>query len=48
MRRLHDLWRRYRQATLGAVTDAELLQRFVRQGDEGAFSELVDRLGPLV
>ena len=30
------------------ATDADLLGRFARHGDEAAFAELVDRLGPLV
>jgi RNA polymerase sigma factor (sigma-70 family) len=48
MRRLHDLWRRGRRAARSATSDAELLDRFARDGDHSAFAELVDRLGPLV
>jgi RNA polymerase sigma factor (sigma-70 family) len=32
----------------GRGADAELLARFVHQGDESAFAELVDRYGPMV
>src|SRR5262245_26453345 len=32
----------------GDLTDRQLLERFVRQGDEAAFTALVQRHGPLV
>src|SRR5262245_31164696 len=33
---------------LGALTDSELLERFVRQHEEAAFAALVQRHGPMV
>ena len=40
--------RRQRQSPSGAVTDAQLLERFLRQRDEAAFGLLMRRHGPLV
>ncbi|MBL8793955.1 MAG: sigma-70 family RNA polymerase sigma factor [Planctomycetia bacterium] len=37
-----------RAAGVGAESDRQLLNRFVRQGEEGAFTELVERHGPSV
>jgi Sigma-70 region 2 len=36
------------QPSLAAVSDAELLGRFVRQRDEAAFADLMARHGPMV
>src|SRR5262245_10891331 len=45
---LRHLRRLASQHSIGAVSDSALLERFVRCRDEGAFSALVARHGPLV
>lgn len=48
MERFIYLWRRAGRAVANPISDGELLDRFVRHGDEAAFAELVGRHGPLV
>ncbi len=43
-----DLLRLFEGTSAAALTDGELLGRFVGRGDAAAFEALVDRLGPLV
>jgi RNA polymerase sigma factor (sigma-70 family) len=46
--RVQPLARCQRPSPPGVVTDAQMLERFLRQGDEAAFGLLMRRHGPLV
>jgi RNA polymerase sigma factor (sigma-70 family) len=45
---LNQLERLYRGGTYTALSDAQLLDRYLSQGDEGAFEVLVNQHGPMV
>ncbi len=45
---LRQLRRLIGPTSTATTTDAELLQRFVRERDESAFAALMDRHGPMV
>ncbi len=45
---LRQIHRMFDEAGVASLGDAQLLDRFVRDGDESAFEALVDRHGPMV
>ncbi|MBN9121079.1 MAG: RNA polymerase sigma factor, partial [Planctomycetes bacterium] len=45
---LRQIHRLFRDGTASAMSGAQLLERFLAQGDAGAFESLVARHGPMV